>query len=274
MRQTIRSDAATMKIERRITFVIGSDGFASWKLNRLKTLAGYFRSVIILQNISTGEAANAEQTLKVLSLGCKNNDLCQLWIEGSDAELASMVLTDFIADQFNIINTSHKRSENYSKSIIEHHPAFYLPFTTDYTFKDITLHSGIDKTVLISTLSTTLNRKMAQSVYEAILKREAISSTAIGNGIALPHVMLEGINNPSLVVFRLNKKLDWHSKMGEIEIVVAMLLPAPPAMDIIKSFTQISRAMLRPDYCHLITSTVEPEAIKAILLNTMSVPHQ
>lgn len=259
-----------MRIERRITFVIGSDGFAAWKLNRLKTLAGYFRSVIILQNITTREATNAEHTLKVMSLGCKKDDLCQLWIEGSDAELACMVLTDFIADQFEIINTSHKRSEDYSNSIIEHHPTFHLPFSMDYSFEDITLHSGINKTVLISKLSTTLNRKMAQAVYEAMLQREDVSSTAIGNNIAIPHVMLEGIEKPSLAVFRLNEPLEWQSKLGPVSMIIAMLIPAPPTMDIIKSFTQISRAMLDPDYCHLLTSTAEPEAIKAILLHTMA----
>ncbi|PJC86989.1 PTS nitrogen regulatory IIA subunit [Vibrio sp. HA2012] len=259
-----------MRIERRITFVIGSDGFAAWKLNRLKTLAGYFRSVILLRNITTNEASNAEHTLKVISLGCKNGDLCQLWIEGSDAELACMVLTDFIADQFDIINTSHKRSEDYTNSIIAHHPSFHLPFPLDFRFEACKLHPGINKTVLISNISTTLNPAMAQAVFAAMLKREDVSSTAIGHQIALPHVILEGIKQASIAVYRLNQPLDWYSRMGSVTTVVALLLPAPPDMNIIKAFTSISRTLLNPEFCHLLTSTTEPEAIKAILLHTMS----
>lgn len=259
-----------MRIERRITFVIGEDGFAAWKLNRLKTLAGYFRSVIMLQNISTGGSANAEHTLKVISLGCKNLDLCQLWIEGSDAELACMVLTDFVADQFAIVNTSHKRSEDEIGSVIEHHPAFQLPFPLGYTFDDIKVHSGISKTALLAKISTHLNHAMAQTVYEAMLKRETVSSTAIGHHIALPHVILEDIRQPSIVVLRLNEPVDWQSRMGNVRIIIALLLPAPPDMNMIKAFTGISRTLLNPDYCHLLTSTAEPEAIKAILLHIMS----
>ncbi|PWI32692.1 PTS nitrogen regulatory IIA subunit [Vibrio albus] len=259
-----------MRIERRITFVIGKEGFAAWKLNRLKTLAGYFRSVIILQNITTGESANAEHTLKVISLGCKNLDLCQLWIEGSDAELACMVLTDFIADQFAIVNTSHKRREDDINSVIKHHPAFQLPFQLKYVFEDITAHSGINKMVVLSKISTALNPRMAQSVYEAMLNRENVSSTAIGHHIALPHVLLEDITEPSIAIFRLSQPIDWHSRMGDVRIIIALLLPAPPEMNMIKAFTGISRTLLNPDYCHLITTTKEPEAIKAILLNMMS----
>jgi len=259
-----------MNIERRITFVIGGEGLAAWKLTRLKTLAGYFRSVIILQNISTTEASNSEHILKVMSLGCKENDLCQLWIEGSDAELACMVLTDFIADQFEMVNTFNKRKARRSKSIIENHPTFHLPFSLNYYFEAIQVDQGITKNILMSKISTTFNKTMAQSLLEAMLKREQISSTAIGNGIAIPHLMVEGIAESAIVVFRLDKPIDWHSNLGKINLIIAMLIPAPPSLKVVKAFTQITRALLEPINCNLLTSTTEPEAIKAILFHIMS----
>ncbi|MFT6925142.1 MAG: PTS system nitrogen regulatory IIA component [Psychromonas sp.] len=259
-----------MIIERRITFVIGDDGFAVWKLTRLKTLAGYFRSVIILQNITTTEASNSEHSLKVMSLGCKENDLCQLWIEGSDAELACMVLTDFIADQFEIVNTSHKRSENYSNSIIKNHPTFHLPFSLNYYFEAIEVDDDIGKSILMSKISTIFNKVMAQSLLAAMLKREKISSTGIGNGIAIPHIMIEGITKPAIVVLRLDKPVDWHCNRGKITLIIAMLIPAPASLKVVKAFTQISRALLDPVNCNFLTSTIEPEAIKAIVLHIMA----
>lgn len=259
-----------MRIERRITFIIGHEGLASWKLNRLKTLTSFFRSVVILQNITIAKAANTEYTLKVISLGCKENDLCQLWIEGSDAELACMVFTDFIAEQFEIVNTFIKHKEPNSKSIIDNHPTFHLPFSINYNFEAIQVHSGIEKNRLISKISATLNQTVEQDIFEAMLKREEISSTGIGNSIAIPHIMIESIKKPAMVVLHLNKPINWNSNLGEINLIIAMLIPAPPTLEMLQAFTKIARALLNPINCNFLTSTVEPEAIKAILFHIMA----
>ncbi len=259
-----------MSIERRVTFIIGNEGFATWKLNRLKILASYFRSAIILQNITTEKTANTEHTLQVMSLGCKENDLCQLWIEGSDAELSCMVLTDFITEQFEIVNTFYRRKAHQNKSIIESHATFYLPFLINYYFDTVQIHNGIEKYVLISKISRALNKKMAQAIFKALLKREEVSSTGIGNSIAIPHAMIEGITEPAMVVLRLDKSINWSSNLGKINLIIAMLIPASATFDVVKSFTKITRALLKPINCNLLTSTIEPEAIKAILFHIMA----
>ncbi len=259
-----------MNIERRITFIIGREGFAAWKLNRLKVLASFFRSVIMLQNITRGGTANTEHILKVMSLGSQKDDLCQLWIEGCDAELACMVLTDFIADQFDIVNTSHKRLEDHCHSMIENHRTFHLPFLFDYHFEMAHVETGIEKYALLAKLSSRLNKKMAQAVFEALLKREEISSTGIGNSIAIPHIMMADIKAPSMAVLRLDKAINWHSNLGEVCLIIAMLIPAPPAMEVVKAFTKLTRALLEENNCHLLISSKEPEAIKAILFHIMA----
>lgn len=259
-----------MRIERRITFIIGTEGFAIWKLNRLKTLSSYFRSVVILKNISNGQSANAEYTLQVISVGSQCNQLCQLWIEGSDAELACMVLTDFIADQFEIVNTSHKKTEELSYSVIDKHPTFSLPFTITYGYKEIPYSTSMEKYALMSKLCSMLNTRYAQPLFESMVKREAISSTCIGNGIALPHIMVESLNQPSLAVIKLNTPVDWYSERGSINTVIGLAIPTQANISIIKACTQLTRQLLREEFCYLLTSTTEPEALKAILLHTMA----
>ncbi|MDB1124924.1 PTS sugar transporter subunit IIA [Vibrio algarum] len=259
-----------MRIERRITFIIGTEGFAAWKLNRLKTLSSYFRSVVILKNISNGGSANAEHTLQVISIGSQCNQLCQLWIEGSDAELACMVLTDFIADQFEIVNTSHKKTEEFSYSVIEKHPTFSLPFSITYGYKEIPSSTSMEKYALISKLCSMLNARHAQPLFDAMVQREAISSTCIGNGIALPHIIVEGVSQPSMAIIKLTTPVDWYSKRGNINTVIGIAIPTPAEMPIIKACTQLTRQLLNKEFCHLITSTTEPEALKAILLHIMA----
>lgn len=259
-----------MKIERRITFIIGTEGFAAWKLNRLKALSGYFRSVVILKNITLGRAVNAEHTLKVISIGSKDNDLCQLWIEGSDAELACMVLTDFVADEFEIVNTSHRPDAKFASNIIETHPTFSLDFKINYQYEEIAEGTELSKNALLFKLTKVVEEKVADNIYQALLKREEISSTCIGHQVALPHVMHCDIKKPELYVIRLSAMTDWHSARGDVALLIGLLLPAPPEMPVIKAFTQISKALLEEEFCNLLTSTHENEAIKAILFHTMA----
>lgn len=257
-------------IERHITFIIDRERVAGWKINRLKTLSSFFRSVIIWQNITTTKTINTEHSLKIMSIGCKENDLCQLWIEGSDAELACMVLTDFIADQFKIVNTSHKRSIQHTNSIIENHLTFHLPFPLNYHFETIEVNNKIKKEMLISKMSRILNKKISQKIFEGMLQREGISSTGIGNNIAIPHLMIKEIDKPSIAVLRLDKPIDWGSDLGKVSLIIAMLIPSTFTSDIVKAFSQISRAMLDPINCNFLTSAIEPEAFKAILFHIMA----
>ncbi len=117
-------------IERRITFVLPEDGFSGWKIHRLKTLSAMFRSVVILRNLTCWDSANVEQPLRILSLAGKQDDLCQLHIEGSDAELACMVLMDFIAEHFMLVNTAHRSNKHANTSLLTGLNTFRLPLTS------------------------------------------------------------------------------------------------------------------------------------------------
>jgi PTS system nitrogen regulatory IIA component len=261
-----------MKIERRITFIVGREGFAAWKVNRLKTLSGYFRSVVILNNITQRRAANTEKQLKVISLGSKYNDLCQLWIEGSDAELAFMVLTDFIAGEFVIVKTLQHSRAKPIPDLTKSHPSFALSFDIDYQYDALSKESPCTKNHLLCMLSSVESELESQSVHQMLLAREQVSSTYIGHGIALPHAIHHSIKTPKLQVIRLATDTDWHSPRGNVRMMIGLLLPKPPDKAMVMAFTQLSRALLDDEFCRLLNSTIEQEALKAILFHTMSHP--
>jgi PTS system nitrogen regulatory IIA component len=211
-----------MIIEQSITFIIDQEGFTAWKVKRLKKLAGFFHSMIVLRCITTAQIINIKHSLEVMSMGCKKNDLCQLRIEGVDAELTCMVLTEFIAEHFDIVNTFHKYKAANVKSIIQKHPALLLPFSINYYFEKIAITNETDKRFLISKISSTVNKKITQ----AIIKREEISSTGIGHNIAIPHIMVDDINEPTIVVYRLDKAIRWGLNLGEVTLIIAILIPS------------------------------------------------
>ena len=63
-------------------------------------------------------------------------------------------------------------------------------------------------------------------VTAEIAKREALGSTGVGNGVALPHARLGGLRGPFVLLARLHNSIDFDAIDGEpVDIVVLLLLP-------------------------------------------------
>ena len=63
-------------------------------------------------------------------------------------------------------------------------------------------------------------------VVTEIAKREELGSTGVGNGVALPHARLRGLNTPFGLLARLHRGIDFNAIDGEpVDIVFFLLLP-------------------------------------------------
>lgn len=264
-------------IERRITFIIGDEGIPVWKLSKLKMLASYFRSVVVMLNVTQLNQANVEQTIRMMSLGCNPGDLCQLFIAGSDAELACMVFTDFLAEQFMLVNTTgnkHRRNTCCIDSNDASNNTFYLPFKLDFTSRIFpeSQYENADKPALLGQLCEMISAEKSAQLLQLMLKREAVSSTLMGNGIALPHVITAEIDKPAIAMILTTQPIIWRSNRDSATRLIAMILPAPVHRQHIQACAHFSRSLLEPAFCQLLTANKEPEALKAIILHSLSRP--
>ena len=67
----------------------------------------------------------------------------------------------------------------------------------------------------------------ADALLTALLERERIGSTGIGNGVAIPHVKVAGVDRTYGVLVRLDAPLDYDALDGEpVDIVFMLLAPA------------------------------------------------
>ncbi|HOJ68621.1 MAG TPA: PTS sugar transporter subunit IIA [Candidatus Hydrogenedentes bacterium] len=66
-----------------------------------------------------------------------------------------------------------------------------------------------------------------EEIRRAVFEREAVQSTGIGNGIAVPHVRLAGVSEP-LLVFGLSREgVDFQALDNEpVHVVVLFVTPA------------------------------------------------
>ena len=80
----------------------------------------------------------------------------------------------------------------------------------------------------------TLARHMAstldlspEEVFDAVLKREELGSTGVGNGVALPHARLSAVQQPVAVLARLKRPIAFDAIDGQpVDVVALVLLPA------------------------------------------------
>ncbi len=61
-------------------------------------------------------------------------------------------------------------------------------------------------------------------VFSALLKREELGSTGVGNGVAIPHVRLEQMRNPFGIMVRLKDPIKLDSIDGQPVDLVCLLL--------------------------------------------------
>lgn len=58
--------------------------------------------------------------------------------------------------------------------------------------------------------------------YQDVLKREHIESTAIGNGVAIPHGMPQNVIQPKVAVIKLEYPVNWGGKMVSVIFLLAL----------------------------------------------------
>jgi mannitol/fructose-specific phosphotransferase system IIA component (Ntr-type) len=69
--------------------------------------------------------------------------------------------------------------------------------------------------------------KAQKALQKRINEREAIGSTGLGNGVAVPHVKSDDVTKATLVLARSKKGLDWSAIDGRpVHIVFLLVSPA------------------------------------------------
>ena len=78
-----------------------------------------------------------------------------------------------------------------------------------------------------------LSNKMAEltstnkdEIFQKLYEREKLGTTAFGNGIAIPHARVEGIQNAKIIILKLTEAIDFNSIDGnKVDIVMSLFVP-------------------------------------------------
>lgn len=83
----------------------------------------------------------------------------------------------------------------------------------------------------------------ASGVYDGLCQRENELSTALMDGIAIPHTKHEAVTEPALLILRLNNAVEWTG--STVTVALAMLVPAAEGGTThLRLLAQVSRALM------------------------------
>lgn len=83
----------------------------------------------------------------------------------------------------------------------------------------------------------------AREIFDALLQRERLGSTGIGNGIAIPHGKLK-VERIFGVFARIEKPIDFESLDGEpVDLILLLLAPEKAGADHLKALARAARLL-------------------------------
>lgn len=86
-------------------------------------------------------------------------------------------------------------------------------------------------------------------VLEAVIERERLGSTAVGNGVCIPHVRLPGLVDPIGAFARLKTSVDFEAiDDRHCDLVFMLLAPEREGSAHLRALAQISRAFRQASF--------------------------
>ena len=106
-----------------------------------------------------------------------------------------------------------------------------------------------------------------EAVVAAILKREELGSTGIGNGVAVPHTKHASVEKLSATVAISRTGVDFSSLDGE-KVFILFLLVSPPDRpgDHLRGLENISRHLRSQDFCNFLKQSATTDDIWDLLV--------
>ncbi|WP_099221987.1 PTS fructose transporter subunit IIABC [Listeria costaricensis] len=100
---------------------------------------------------------------------------------------------------------------------------------------------------------------------EAIMAREAQSSTGIGEGIAMPHAKTKAVNTPTVVFAKSEAGLDYESLDGQPAHLFFMIAAPDGANEThLETLAALSRLLVHPTFVENLKKTQTPDEVVAL----------
>ena len=113
-----------------------------------------------------------------------------------------------------------------------------------------------------------------REIFDVLLQRERLGSTGLGQGVAIPHGKMPGLNRIVGLFARLAEPIDFDAADAEpVTIVVLLLAPEGAGADHLKALARISRLLRDRPSVQKLKSSRDAEALYAALTQDDTASH-
>lgn len=106
----------------------------------------------------------------------------------------------------------------------------------------------------------------AIEVFSALQEREALGSTGVGRGIAIPHARFDSMDRVVGMFTRLEKPVDFDSVDHQpVDLVFTLLAPAAEGAEHLKALALVSRTLRDKDVCSKLRANDHEQTLFTLL---------
>ena len=118
----------------------------------------------------------------------------------------------------------------------------------------------------IAARAAVLTGQNERAIFETLMQREKLGSTAVGNGIAIPHGKMPHLTRLFGLFARLDRAIDFEALDGQpVDILFLLLAPEDAGADHLKALARIARVLREPGLIERIRAARDADALYAIV---------
>jgi len=130
--------------------------------------------------------------------------------------------------------------------------------------------SGGNKKSLLQQLATLASQQLgidAAEILATVTEREQLGSTGFGQGVAIPHGKIEGLNRIYCMFARLSEPIDYKAIDGRpVDLLFLLLSPPDAGAEHLKALAAISRVTRHGPTLEKMRGARSRDALAAVLM--------
>ena len=112
----------------------------------------------------------------------------------------------------------------------------------------------------------------ASATVEALLERESLGPTGVGQGVALPHARMSGLEMVQGAFLLLEKPVDFDSVDRQpVDIIFTLFAPEEAGVEHLKALALVSRTLREASLCSKLRANPNASTLYTILTENHSV---
>ena len=133
-------------------------------------------------------------------------------------------------------------------------------------FLDVEISSKKKLLELIANIVADRTRLPESSIYNNLLNRERLGSTALGSGFAVPHARLEDLDKTLACFFRLKDAVNFEAPDDRpVDLVVSIIIPGEATEEHLIILSSLAKIFSDDSVCEAIRQAASKDEIARII---------